>query len=102
MFATGARAIAASTQAPLELKDIGTVVAEPELTWYSPQPLMDEHAPARVKPDPAVKVVEAASVFPTTTELVVGLNDATADEDWIGGEFPVEERTPVVDRLVNS
>jgi hypothetical protein len=64
--------------------------------------LTDEHAPTRVKPDPAVNVVEAASVFPTTTELADGVNDATEDEDWLVDELPVEERTPVVFAPLNS
>jgi hypothetical protein len=102
MFATGANATAASTQAPLELKDIGTVVAEPEATWYSPHPFTGAHAPPSAKPDPAVKVVEAASVFPTTTELMAGVKEATEELDWLVEELPVEESTPVVDRLVNS
>jgi hypothetical protein len=44
----GAKATALSTQAPPELKDMGTVVAEPEATWYSPQPLTALHVPPRV------------------------------------------------------
>jgi len=71
------------------------VVEDPTPVWYSPQPPTELQVPERVYPLPAVKVVDEASVLPTTTEPEVGDMDVTEVLDWLVVEPPVDERIPL-------
>src|SRR5882762_6690750 len=104
LWRTGApgNAIAASTHGAEGLSVAGTVVAEPTPVLYSLHPLTELHAPPRVYPDPAVKVVDVVSIIPITIELPPGVSDATAALVELVGEFPVDVTVPVVQTSTSS
>jgi hypothetical protein len=75
----GANDIAVSAHGELVVSVNGTVVAEPNPVWCSPQAIPALQLPSRVNDPPELIVPAApfASNCPITTELVAGVKEVT-------------------------